>query len=46
MEVTKLNLGQYFEARFGQDFKFKFCGDADVWLILKLMLNQDSEIEI
>ena len=27
-----LNLGQDSEARFGQDFKFKICGDADVWL--------------
>ena len=24
VEVTKLNLGQYYEAMFGQDFKFKF----------------------
>ena len=34
VEVTKLNLGQDSEARFSQDFKFKF------------MLNWDSEIEI
>jgi len=27
-----LNLGQESEARFGQDFEFKFIGDADVWL--------------
>ena len=32
VEVLKLNLGQDSEARFGQDFEFKFCGDADVWL--------------
>ena len=32
VEVTKLNLGQYYEARFGQDFKFKFSRDTDVWL--------------
>ena len=48
----KLNLGQDSEARFGQDFEFKFCGDADVWLrfllmlalveILKMKCDQDS----
>ena len=27
-----MNLGQDYEARFGQDFKFNFSGDADVWL--------------
>ena len=36
----KLNLGQNSEARFGQDFRFQFSRDADVWLrlieILKL----------
>ena len=32
VEVTKLNPGQYSEARFGQDFNFRFCRDADVWL--------------
>ena len=26
------DLGQYSEARFGQDFKFKLSRDADVWL--------------
>ena len=31
-EVTKLNLGQYSEARFGQDFNFRLSWDADVWL--------------
>ena len=30
--VVLLNLGQDYEARFGQDFKFKFSRDADVWL--------------
>ena len=30
--VTKLNLGQYSEARFGQDFNSSFSQDADVWL--------------
>ena len=30
--VTKLNLGQDYEARFDQDFKFEFIRDADVWL--------------
>ena len=30
--VTKLNLGQYSGARFGQDFNFRFSRDADVWL--------------
>ena len=32
-------------SRFGQDFG-AFCGDADVWLKLKLMLGRDSEDEI
>ena len=27
----KLNLGQYSEARFGQDFIFRFSRYADVW---------------
>ena len=31
VEVTKLNLGQDSEARYGQDFKFKFSRDTDVW---------------
>ena len=31
--VMKFNLGQDSEAKFGQDFKFKFCRNADVWLI-------------
>ena len=31
VEVTKLNLGQDYEAMFGQDFKFTFSRDADVW---------------
>ena len=30
--VMKFNLGQDSEARFGQDFNFKFGGDADVCL--------------
>ena len=30
--VTKLNLGQDYEARFSQNFKIKFSRDADVWL--------------
>ena len=30
--VTKFNLGQDSEAMFGQDFKLKYSGDADVWL--------------
>ena len=33
VEVTKLNLGQNYEARFGQDFKIS--RDADVWLRFK-----------
>ena len=50
VKVTKLNLGQDSEVRFGQDFKFKFSRDADVWLrfcswclikILKLKFDQD-----
>ena len=32
VEVTKWNLGQYSEARFGQDFYFRFSRDTDVWL--------------
>ena len=32
VEVTKLNLGQYSEARLGQDFNFRFSRDVDVWL--------------
>ena len=41
-----MNLGQYPESRFGQDFNFRFSQDADVCLveILKLMLNRDSVI--
>ena len=31
VQVTKLNLSQYSEARFGQDFNFRFSQDADVW---------------
>ena len=31
VEVTKLNLGQDSEARFGQDFKHKFSRDNNVW---------------
>ena len=30
--VMKFNLGRYYEARFGQDFNFRFSRDADVWL--------------
>ena len=30
--VTKFDLGRDSEARFGQDFKFKFSRDTDVWL--------------
>ena len=32
VKVTKLNLGQYSEARFGQDFYLRFSRDADVSL--------------
>ena len=32
VEIFKLNLGQYSEARFGQDFNSSFSRDADVWL--------------
>ena len=42
-EVTMLNLDRDYEARFGQDFKFKFSRDT---YVLKLMLNRDSEIEV
>ena len=37
--VTKFNLGQDSEARFGQDFKFKFSRDTDVGLTFGLPLN-------
>ena len=33
VEVTKLNLGHYFEAMFGQDFYLRFSQDADAWLL-------------
>ena len=39
IEVAKLNLGQYSEGRFGQDFKFKFSRDTDVGLIFGSPLN-------
>ena len=39
--VTKLNLGQDNEARFGQDFKFKFSLE-----IFRLMHIRDSEDKI
>ena len=32
VSILLLNLGQYFKARFGQDFNFRFSRDADVWL--------------
>ena len=32
VKILKLNLGQYSEARFGQDFNSSFSRDADVWL--------------
>ena len=32
VEVTRLNLGQDYVAKFGQDFKFKSSRDDDVWL--------------
>ena len=32
LRMTKLNLGQYSEAWFGQDFNLRFSRDADVWL--------------
>ena len=31
VDVFLLNLRQDYEARFGQDFKFKFSQDTDVW---------------
>ena len=34
-------------ARFGlKILNFKFCGDADVWLRIFVMLSQDSEDEM
>ena len=44
VEVTKLNLGQYSEARFGQDLNLRFS--RCLVGILKLMLSRDSEIVI
>ena len=44
VEVTKLNLGQYSEARFGQDLNLRFS--RCLVEILKLMLSRDSEIVI
>ena len=51
--VTKLNLGQYSEAGFGQDFNFRFSLDlklefgqyfaAVLYLVMKLNLGQYSE---
>ena len=49
VKVTKLNLAQYSEASFGQDFNFRFSRDTDVWLrfwswclveILKMKFDQ------
>ena len=34
--LMKLNLGQYYEARFGQNIKFKFSLEADIWLRYKV----------
>ena len=43
-EVTNFNLSR---ARYGQHLKFEFSRDTDVLVeFLKLMLSQDSEIEI
>ena len=42
--VMKLDVGRESEARFGQDFNFRFSKDADNWL--KFMPNRDSEIVI
>ena len=45
--MTKLNLSQDSEARFGQDFKFKLSRDADVRLRFEsLCFNRDSKIEV
>ena len=44
VKVTKLNLGQYSEARFGQDLNLRFS--RCLVEILKLMLSRDSEIVI
>ena len=43
-EVIKLNLGQDLVKIL--KLYGAFCGDADVWLKLKLMLGRDSEDEI
>ena len=44
VEVTKLNLGQWSEARFGQDLNLRFS--RCLVEILKLMLSRDSEVVI
>ena len=42
----KFNLGVHSEAWFDQDLKFKFCVDACLVEIVKLMLGRDSKDEI
>ena len=44
---SKLNLGQYSETRFGQDFEVKALRRGSCLVkILRLMLGRDSEHEI
>ena len=51
VEVMKLNLGQYFEARFAQDFYLRFSRDADVllkfwsWCLVEILkMNFDKDL--
>ena len=46
VEVTKLNLGQYSEARLGQDFNFRISRDADVCLRFWSWSFEECLIEI
>ena len=46
VEVMKLNLGQDSQARFGQDFKFKFSRDADVLFRIKVNAQSRFQIEV
>ena len=37
VEVTKLNLGQDSEARFGEDFKFKFSEVSEIEILSRFV---------
>ena len=42
-EITKLNLGQYFEAKFGQDFNFRFSRDDDFEVNVEVAKVDDED---